>query len=360
MEGSLPSLAKKILLTAGDLKLRALLEERRAPLSVADFMDFALQDPETGYYQKRLPLGQQGDFITAPEISPLFGEIVGAYLIYRWQEQERPHPFSLVELGPGRGTLMADILRVASKVAPAFYEGARVRLVERHPDLRCQQKELIYHPQITWHDSLETALEEKCPLFLVANEFFDALPIHQYEKGPNGWHERGVTLTTDGALSWTLMPTEKSLDANGVFFESAPLGHAIMSQILMHLKRHGGSAFICDYGYETGYTDTLQGVKDHGYQDVLSFVGEVDLSAHVDFGVFLTQASGYNIATRLMTQGDFLGEHFLEDRIEALMKAPLSLTQKRALQEGARRLTDPKEMGVLFKVLLLDANGEQP
>lgn len=360
MEGALPSLSPKIRVTPGDLKLRALLEERRAPISVADFMAFALQDPETGYYQKRLPLGRQGDFITAPEISPLFGEIVGAYLIHRWQEQERPRPFSLVELGPGRGTLMADILRVASKVAPAFYEGARVHLIERHPDLRRQQKELIRHPHTTWHDGLETALNEPYPLFLVANEFFDALPIHQYEKGPHGWHERGVTLTGEGTFSWTLMSTEKSFDANGTFFESAPLGHQIMAQIFMHLERHGGSAFICDYGYETGYADTLQGVKDHRYQGVLSCVGEVDLSAHVDFGSFLIQAKKHDIATRLMTQRDFLVENCLEDRINALMKTALSHAQKHTLQEGARRLTDPKEMGVLFKVLLLDATGERP
>ncbi|MBA4749417.1 MAG: SAM-dependent methyltransferase [Alphaproteobacteria bacterium] len=353
----MPSPAPNVFVTPGDLRLRALLQENGAPLSVADFMAFALQDPEIGYYQKRLPLGSHGDFITAPEISPLFGEIVGGHLIHRWQEQGRPHPFSLVELGPGRGTLMADILRVASKVDPAFFKGAQVHLIERHPHLRRLQKDGIKHPHVTWHDDLETALKEPYPLFLIANEFFDALPIHQYEKHDTEWHERGITLTREGALSWTLMPTVESFDVKGAFFESAPLGHKILSQILMHLECHTGSAFICDYGYETGYVDTLQGVKDHRYHDVLSCVGEVDLSAHVDFGAFLRQAKKHTLATRLMTQGDFLKENFLEARIEALMKAPLSLSQKRALQEGALRLTEATEMGVLFKVLVLDANG---
>ena len=341
-------------LTPGDRKLRTLLTR---PWSIADFMTFALQDKETGYYTTKTPLGRSGDFITSPEISPLFGESVAVYLINAWQDAGRPSPFILLELGPGRGTLMADILRVA-RIVPDFLKACQIHLVECSPVLRVRQAQTLSAYAPTWHDHLEDALQNKLPLFLVANEFFDALPVHQYVRTPQGWRERGVCLGARSLLEWTTLDTPSCpalpsapLDS---FKEISPMTLTLFEQILVHLEEHAGQAFICDYGYETGGKDTLQGVRRHTYSHVLSHVGETDLSAHVDFGTLMEKArTKTRIGARFLTQRDFLTENFINVRAQQLLqKAPTPENREKILQ-GLDRLINDDAMGSLFKVLLL-------
>lgn len=344
-------------LTPGDIKLRSLL---KSPWSVADFMTFALQDKDTGYYTTQRPLGSSGDFITSSEISPLFTESVAVYLINAWQESGRPNPFILLELGPGHATMMADILRVA-RLVPDFLQACQIHLLECSPVLRDHQAHVLSPHTPTWHDRLEDALDTTLPLFLVANEFFDALPIHQYVNTSQGWRERGVHLVKHNRLEWTFLETPPHINLpnapTDAFKESSPISLRYFEKILVHLKKHGGQAFICDYGYETGDKDTLQGVRRHTYSDVLTFVGETDLSAHVDFGTFIEKARLYpNIGGRFLTQRDFLKENYIDVRAQQLLKHAQTNEERESILKGLDRLINVDAMGALFKVLLLQGH----
>ena len=342
--------------SAASTKLYELLMTQGA-ITVADFMRFALTDEDTGYYTTTQPLGTQGDFTTSPEVSPLFGEIVAAKLIHTWQEVGSPSPFLLMELGPGRGTLMADVLRVGARV-PGFIEGARVRLVEKSPVLRQAQEETLQsHAAPVWHETLEGALQNaSLPLFLLANEFFDALPIHQYEVTQEGWRERGITLSPGGRLRWcfleTIPPTLPHADL-GTITQSSPEAHAHLEIIFAYLTAHGGASFICDYGFIQGLGDTLQGVKDHGFCDVLTHVGTCDISAHVDFGRMEMLGRAFSrLSHHLTTQGAFLKENHIEVRAQQLLP---KAKDPEALLAGLTRLVDEKAMGSLFKVFFTHA-----
>ncbi len=185
----------------------ARLIETQGPLSVAQFMSLALHDPKGGYYATRDPFGRGGDFITAPEISQMFGELLGLWTVQVWRDQGSPAPARLIELGPGRGTLMADMLRAAVKTAPDFFAAIDVVMVENSPTLKEVQRETLKAcgAQIAWRGSFDDSLADR-PLFVLANEFFDALPIRQYVKGEDGWHERMVTLDANGKLAFALAP----------------------------------------------------------------------------------------------------------------------------------------------------------
>ena len=258
------------------------------PISIADFMAEALGHPRLGYYRTALPVGAAGDFTTAPEISQMFGELLGAWLAERWLAMGRPQPVRLVELGPGRGTLMADALRATRGVA-GFHAALDLHLVDINARLQALQRTALGDFEPTWHARLDDVPDG--PMLLVANEFFDALPVRQFEKTPRGWAERMVGLAPDGetlrlALAPGVTPYASLLpDAPaGAQAELSEAGRALAAAIGARLRRDGGWALIVDYGYDHGgHGASLQAVRGHRGAALLDRPGETDLSAHVDF-----------------------------------------------------------------------------
>jgi len=325
------------------------------PMRVSDYMETCLLHPELGYYTTRDPLGTAGDFITAPEISQMFGELIGLCLAQCWLDQGSPAPFTLAELGPGRGTLMADALR-ATKHVPGFHTAARLTLVEASPVLRVSQANLLaaYNPQ--WLDTA-TALPDQ-PLFLVANEFFDALPIRQFQREGKAWRERMVGLSQD-ELSLGLGPAlllaalEQRLPdtRTGDIVETCTPAIHIVAQIATRIARHGGAAILVDYGDWRSQGDTLQALKGHKTADIFATPGSADLTAHVDFEPLAQAAQTAGCAfSRLTTQADFLQRLGLAQRAHTLAKAQ-NPTVQATITSAQHRLTHKDEMGNLFKVL---------
>lgn len=335
------------------------------PMSVATYMGLCLTHPTQGYYKGDDPLGAKGDFITAPEISQMFGELIGFHLVNVWQQMDEPKSFNLVELGPGRGTLMADILRVACR-APGFRDGLKLKLFETNPALTVQQRTRleVYEPK--WLENFEQF--DEGPILVVTNEFFDALPIRQFVSKEDGWHERQVGLV-DGKRAFGLSPTAISRDAMPTaianaepdsLFEVCFAGSEVMSRLAKAVAKQGGSLLAIDYGYaQTQTGDTLQGVRNHAYADVLDAPGETDLSAHVDFGVLAAVAKEMGLAVQpLATQGEFLTRLGIAERAKALAGAnPGSSADIRAAQD---RLTKDDQMGTLFKVFCAHSTGLNP
>ena len=343
------------------LKARiAALVEAQGPMSVAQFMTIALLDPKDGYYPNREAIGATGDFITAPEVSQMFGEMIGLWLVQAWADQGCPKNPRLVELGPGRGTLMADMLRAAS-VEPDFIADLDVVLVEASPVLQALQAEKLRGcgADVSWQAQFDNSLSDR-PLFLVANEFFDALPVRQYVRTPRGWNERMVT-TLDGELNFTLAPVPVPLPAipasreaapEGGVYEHSPAALALAEDIAGIIAARGGAALIIDYGYDaiTGFAETLQAVGGHRFVDALDTPGEDDLSAHVDF-VALAQAGrrGGACVSGPVTQGAFLATIGLVERAEQLMKSHPESAKD--ILSATERLIGAPQMGTLFKAL---------
>ncbi len=329
------------------------------PLTIADYMALCLGHPEHGYYRKQDPLGARGDFITAPEISQMFGEMIGLWLAQVWIDMGRPAPFRLVELGPGRGTLMADALRAAA-AAPGFREAADLWLVETSPTLRAAQAGALGAHAPHWADAF--AEVPAGPILLVANEFFDALPIRQIRRTGGVWRERVIGLAGD-RLTWGLGAEIPHADApEGAIREFSPLSTAVISEIAARISRETGAALIIDYGY--GETppmggDTFQALRRHGYADPLEDPGEADLTAHVDFGALAAPRPGVRFAP-LTTQGVFLERLGIAARAATLAKNVANdVNSVNAIATALRRLIHPDEMGSLFKALAL-ADAERP
>ena len=323
------------------------------PISLADFMAEALGHPRLGYYRRAAAVGSAGDFTTAPEISQIFGELIGAWLAERWLAIGRPHPVRLVELGPGRGTLLADALR-ATRGVPGFAAAVDLHLVEINPLLRALQAERLAAARPTWHERLDTVPDG--PTLLVANEFFDALPVRQFERTAGGWAERMVGLADDGdqlrlALAPGLTPYAALLPEApvGAQAEICEAGQAIAAALGERLRRHGGWALIVDYGdARAGQAASLQAVRAHQPVGLLDSPGEVDLSAHVDFAA-LARASGQPTFGPV-PQGDFLRRLGATTRAAAL-KARARDDQARAIDAALARLIAPDQMGRLFRVM---------
>jgi NADH dehydrogenase [ubiquinone] 1 alpha subcomplex assembly factor 7 len=323
------------------------------PISVADFMSEALLHPRLGYYRKALPVGAAGDFTTAPEISQIFGELLGAWVAERWLAMGRPHPVRLVELGPGRGSLMADALR-ATRSVPGFHAAIRLHLVEINERLQALQRRALDAFQPTWHERLDDVPEG--PTLLIANEFFDALPVRQFEKTSRGWVERMVGLDSDGVtLRFAHTPGPTPYAAllpdlpTGAQAELSEAGRAIATAIGARLREHGGWALIIDYGDErAGRAASLQAVREHRSVDVLASPGEVDLSAHVDFAA-LAEACGMPTFGPV-AQGAFLRRLGARARAQAL-KARASDSDRAAIDAALARLIAPDQMGRLFRVM---------
>nr|WP_152926561.1 SAM-dependent methyltransferase [Shimia sp. SK013] len=328
-------------------------------MTVADFMTEALLHPEHGYYTTRDPLGAAGDFTTAPEISQMFGELIGLALAQAWLDQGAPSPFTLAELGPGRGTLMADILR-ATRQVPGFHAAAKVHLAEASPTLRAKQQELV--GDATWHSSIDTLPAQ--PLFLVANEFFDALPIRQFLRADTGWHERMITFR-DGALTFALGPELPQPDLEHRLADTVPdqivetcaPALAVCDRIGASIQTHGGVALLIDYGGWTSLGDTLQALQNHAPADPLAAPGTADLTAHVDFEALAKAAPCAH--ADLTPQGVFLERLGITQRAQSLA-SHLSGEALKSHIAAHRRLTHPQEMGNLFMVLALFPKGAPP
>ncbi|MGC2857270.1 class I SAM-dependent methyltransferase [Novispirillum sp. DQ9] len=344
-------------------RLRARIEAD-GPLPLEAFMGAAVD----AYYAQGDVFGQRGDFTTAPEICQVFGEIIGLWAVVAWQSMGCHAPLRLVELGPGRGTLMKDALRAAAAV-PAFAAAVEVHLVERSDALRARQREALAGRMVRWHDDL--AEVPAGPLLVIANEFFDALPITQLERTPDGWHHRLVGLDDADAFVFVAGPraTEAEIAALGPAFadcapgaiaERSPASEAVAAALGRRLAADGGAALIIDYGYaESAPGDTLQALRRHAFHPPLESPGEVDLTAHVDFAR-LAEAARQAGATAFgpVGQGRFLSGLGAEIRAKSLIKKARP-EQAVQISSGLHRLIHPAEMGTLFKVLAL-AGPDQP
>lgn len=334
------------------------------PMTVADYMATALTHPEHGYYTTRDPLGKDGDFITAPEISQVFGELIGIWCVAVWQQLGSPKHFNLVELGPGRGTLMADALRAASQ-ALAFVDAAEVVLVETSPVLRASQAERLSEFDPVWCYSLDTVPDG--PVLAIANEFLDALPAHQLVRTGAGWRERLVGRDENGLrfmLSAGETPTAalvaseiRNDAAAGAIAEVQPVALRVAAALAERIAEDSGAALIVDYGHvESVAGDTLQAVRDHEPHDVLDAPGEADLTVHVDFAALVRAAADKATIRGPVTQGAFLRRMGIVLRAESLIKGATA-EQAESIASGVERLIGPDQMGSLFKVLCLSGHG---
>jgi NADH dehydrogenase [ubiquinone] 1 alpha subcomplex assembly factor 7 len=331
---------------------------RAGPLPLDDFMTLALHHPTHGYYRTRDPLGAGGDFVTAPELSQAFGEVLGAWLARAWLDLGQPAPFRLVELGPGRGTLLEDVLRATRRV-PGFHEDLRLHLVETSERLRAAQAARLAGFHVGWHADLGEVPEG--PLLLLANEFFDALPVHQLVWSAHGWLERCVALAEDGRLEFRLAATPSPLAAElpeagpGAVAEVSPTRTALAHAIGGRIARDGGVALVIDYGaWAEGPTgDTLQATRDHAPCHPLDAPGTADLTTHVDFRALAQAARDGGAAVYgPVPQGTFLTSLGIHLRTAKLLERAAP-GQQRELRAALFRLTDPGAMGELFKVLAL-------
>jgi NADH dehydrogenase [ubiquinone] 1 alpha subcomplex assembly factor 7 len=331
-------------------------------MPVSDYMALALGHPEYGYYRKADPLGRGGDFITAPEISQVFGEIIGLWCVVAWRQAGRPSPVHLVELGPGRGTLMADAMRAAG-ADPDFVAAADIHLVETSPALRKRQRQSLPSLDATWHDGIGTLPEGPC--LYIANEFFDALPIDQYVKSSDGWHRRCIGLDpATGGLKFVVDPSAADTASiippcvdkapAGSLFEHCSDGLEIASILGAHLAADGIAVLIIDYGHRRRNTgETLQAVHRHEYHDILRNPGEADLTAHVDFRALVAAAqSAGAVPFGPLSQREFLTTLGIEARTDKLA-ANQGTAEAKLLRSGCRRLIDAEGMGTLFAVLVL-------
>ena len=322
------------------------------PMTLAEYMAECLLHPRFGYYATRDPFGTEGDFTTAPEISQMFGELLGLCLAQYWLDIGRPASFTLAELGPGRGTLMADVLRATRRV-PGFHEAAEVILVEASPVLRQLQRESLGQHPARWLDSVIDLPD--APLFLLANEFFDALPIRQFSRQGDLWAETMVGLKDEDLVLGRAAPAAIDLleprladVPEGGVVEICPAATPIMAEIAARITRQGGLALILDYGGWQSHGDTFQALQAHAFADPLAEPGEADLTAHVDFAALARAARP--AATAFTTQGQLLEALGIGARAERLA-SNLTGAALEAHLAALRRLTRPEEMGTLFKAL---------
>lgn len=338
------------------------------PLGMDQLMQAALYHPRHGYYTTRSPLGAAGDFITAPEVSQMFGELIGLWLAARWQELGAPASVQLVELGPGRGTLMADTVR-AARVLPAFRAAIQVHLVELNPHLREAQARALDSAgvPVTWHDSLDAV--PAGPTLLVANEFLDCLPVRQFVWQGGHWREKVVGVR-GGRLAAGLGPPAPLPDPGGrlaavqlpegAVIEVMPGLDAFVSQLAVRAGTAPLSALVIDYGSSrSGPGDSVQALWRHTKVGPLDRLGEADLTAHVDFERLLQlgQAAGLQPAGPVI-QGAFLMALGLEARASTLIRANPSCTSD--VMSAVERLAGEAYMGALFKVACLSSPGLAP
>lgn len=327
----------------------------KGPMPFAEFMAAAASH----YYAAHEPFGVEGDFVTAPEVSQMFGEMIGAWLTDLWLQLGRPEKVKLIELGPGRGTLAADIMRTLSNWTE-FSNAVTLHLVETSPSLRQKQAETLRNYRPTWYDSLDEVPEGFN--FIIANEFFDALPVHQFKKSNGVWMERYVTYDkATNHFNWTLKPPAFDIEdvmppdfidaAEGSIFEVSPASLSVLEEMCDRIASFGGAGLIIDYGHKkTGLGDTVQALKHHKYSDALQDPGEKDITAHVDFGALKAVAEQQVQVHKAVTQGEFLTRLGITQRAETL-REEANDEQRKGIEQALFRLIAPSEMGTLFKVM---------
>ena len=331
------------------------------PMPVWRYMELCLMHPQHGYYVSRDPLGREGDFITAPEVSQMFGELLGLWAASVWRAIGQPPLLRLIELGPGHGTMMADALR-ALRILPPLYQSLTIHMVEVNPVLREKQRETLSGTRnITWHDSIDDVLYG--PAVIFANEYFDVLPIHQVVKRETGWHERTVELDKNGKLVFAnapdpmprfdvLLPPLVRAAPEGAVFEWRP--DSEIMKIARRVREQDGAALIIDYGHlRSDAGDTFQAIARHSFTDPLTNPGQADVTAHVDFQALGRAAE--DIGARVhgpVTQGDFLRRLGIEARA-ATLTAKAAPEAAAEVESALKRLTDTGRggMGSMFKVI---------
>lgn len=331
--------------------------ETAGPISIGEYIHLCLGHPEHGYYTTRDPFGPDGDFVTSPEISQMFGEMVALWLMQAWVDQGQPERFILAELGPGRGTLMNDILRTAETLPP-FLAAAEIWLVETSPAMRRKQSAVLMGKDPHWANSVDELPE--APLFLVANEFFDALPMHQFRHSDAGWQERLIGVN-DGKLAYTHGRPAQNADLDeffpmlpeNLYAEVSFVGEDIAAKIGDRIAAQGGAALIIDYGEWDGAGDSLQAVQNHEPVDELDHPhGEADVTAHVNFAA-LARAAGAARTEGCEPQGAFLRRIGIDVRAEMLGNAADNDEVIGEITSAHRRLTHTDAMGTLFKVMAI-------
>ena len=345
------------------------------PMSVAEYMAICLLDPVGGYYPTRDPLGSDGDFITAPEISQMFGEVIGLWCIQSWIDLGRPPSLSLVELGPGRGIMMSDILRTAT-LDPAFKKALSVTLIEASAALEAVQAKTLANAGVSVNWASDLSKVPEGPALIIGNEFLDCLPIRQFiQKDPfagrAGWHERLVALDDEDRLSFGVSPVaiSKLLQQDlpsGIedaktsdLVEICPSARQIIDQLSERFKAHPCRALFIDYGPETTeFGDTLQALKRHEKVGVFSDPGNTDLTARVDFEALQDMARAVSLpVSNAARQREFLSKIGIEMRAVALSKSSSNPDARAKIARQLHRLMDSEEMGDLFKAICFQSNG---
>jgi NADH dehydrogenase [ubiquinone] 1 alpha subcomplex assembly factor 7 len=341
-------------------ELRKLIKSS-GPMPVWRYMELCLTHPQHGYYVARDPLGREGDFTTSPEVSQMFGELLGLWTASVWKVIDSPSVLRLIELGPGRGTMMADALR-ALRVLPPLYQSLSVHLVEINPVLRDKQKSTLAGVRnIAWHERLDDVPDG--PSVILANEYFDVLPIHQVVKRETGWHERVVEIDGNGQLVFgtateptprfeALLPPLVRAAPVGAVFEWRP--DAEIMRIATRVRDQGGAALIIDYGHlRSDVGDTFQAIARHSFTDPLKNPGQADITAHVDFQALARAAEDLGAEVHgPVPQGDFLKRLGIETRAVTLM-AKTTPEISEDISGALKRLIGggPGGMGSMFKVL---------
>lgn len=351
-------------------EIRQLITEKGS-ISIAKFMEVAMYDKHHGYYINSNPIGKDGDFITAPEISQLFGEMIGIHCVEKWIRMGKPAKFNLVELGPGKGTLMMDCLR-ATKHLSDFFQALNVHLVDTNQTLIELQKQTLKGYKVSWHNDIST-IPTNLPLIIIANEFFDCLPINRYIKNQGRWYEQHVSIIpraeefcltqipTDSTFSESLS-LEHPNSKHGAIVEICYPAVKIMQQLASIFKKTPGSILIIDYGYDydplvrKSYHGSLQAVKDHKFHPIFSNISRTDLTAHVDFfALKMTASTNFCKTLGTITQREFLQNLGINIRA-ANLKKNATLPQRIEIDSGLDRLINPSQMGNLFKVLEVFSN----
>jgi NADH dehydrogenase [ubiquinone] 1 alpha subcomplex assembly factor 7 len=332
--------------------------QENGPMTVAEFMAACLYDPDDGYYATRPAIGGAGaDFITAPEASQMFGELIGLWCAHEWDALTKP-AFNWIELGPGSGALMQDMLRATQRIE-GMHDAASVVLVETSEPLRESQAERV--PIAEWAVRLDDA--PPGPSLIIGNEFLDCLPIRQFVRGEDGWHEKLVGTDEGNQLVFGLsssIPAPDSEDEPGTVREIAPALDTLIYEIERRLHDAPARVLLIDYGYvQPEGADTLQALKRHKKVDPLETPGEADLTAHVNFAqvAHLARRAGLDVAGPI-TQAQFLRGLGIDMRAETLTRANPQHTER--LARELRRLTDSQEMGQLFKVICISSPGLPP
>ncbi|XP_061183453.1 protein arginine methyltransferase NDUFAF7, mitochondrial-like [Saccostrea echinata] len=349
------------------------------PLTVAEYMKEVLINPVTGYYINNEVFGHSGDYITSPEISQLFGELIGVWCVHEWQQMGKPDKIQIVELGPGRGTLAADMMSVFSQFKE-FKKAVSLHLVEVSPNMRQHQSQILtgettldnkaaeeyqsqktkYGPDVHWYRFLDQVPQE-CSCF-IAHEFFDVLPIYKFQKKDGEWNEILVDIQEEGGLRFIMSrgPTTNSKaflthmedSDEREHVEVSPESGSVVQKMSQRISDHGGRALIVDYGHEGTKTDTFRGFKDHKLYDPLEKPGSADLTADVDFA-YLKHCCGDKVKTfGPVTQNNFLNGMGIGVRLQALLQNADDQTKK-ILLESVRRLMHPQEMGHAYKFMAI-------